>query len=727
MAYKNTAGTTSIANEMGTWRYFSSGLAKLGEYKGASLNIPEKSVQPEERNWAESLMHAFKGIGEATETYFKAETDRKYKIVDEYLQQHSLEDYQRDIQDHSVPFQDDPIAMSRLKYMHGKMAYSIAKQDFEREVIDKNLLKDMSPEQIDAEAFRYFQESKSDMLEAFGYDDSDEYFRRGFYETSPQGRVGFIAKAQEVDNNEKTQASILAESANFSALINDPNANYKSIVGVFDQVYDTVGVHYTPDQQKQLIDNMITMVSKRSDGVQLLEQLGDYTPPYAKNGESLKNIMGELAWGKAKAQARATMWTRDAEVWGEDHRRVEAFVNEGNYQTIDEMAQWEAQSSGGALSDRYKWLIQAGQRARTQADRLIAQANRDAEKQAKDAATLQNGNLYIDALKTGGVVYKPDILDLSSKDIDKIFASNVESGAYTTEDIFQIASNPSGGYNPAKAYLSAEAKKVMSSLTGDVRKLTESKVSNVKAPQQLDMMLSLYKAHPDSFELAFGDMKPYERNLVRALVNSISTGSSYEDCIRAASRYQELSSTADGRHTIQAMQDNISNDLDISFNDKYSKTVAFNKALSYSYFNEDMSDAVDKAKKDMEESNVKLMGSYIPNSLFSVPNASFSDVQEYTEKLLEAAFEKNKWTVDKDVIVGYNPQTDTLDVYDITNGRVKFRVDNKFINDSYKSYIDERAKNPAKTYGQQWIIKAHEANRKWNERIEGIDTWQTTK
>ena len=39
MAYKNTAGTTSIANEMGTWRYFNSGLAKLGEYKSANLNI----------------------------------------------------------------------------------------------------------------------------------------------------------------------------------------------------------------------------------------------------------------------------------------------------------------------------------------------------------------------------------------------------------------------------------------------------------------------------------------------------------------------------------------------------------------------------------------------------------------------------------------------------------------------------------------------------------------
>ena len=203
---------------------------------------------------------------------------------------------------------------------------------------------------------------QTNCIQRYHYQTNEKILRRGFYETSPQGRVGFIAKAQAVDNNEKTQASILAESANFSALINDPNANYKSIVGVFDQIYDTVGVHYTPDQQKKLIDNMLTMVASRSDGVQLLEQLGDYTPPYAKKGESLKNIMGELAWGKAKAQARATMWTRDAEVWGEDHRRVEAFVNEGNYQTIDEMAQWEAQSSGGALSDRYKWLIQAGQR-----------------------------------------------------------------------------------------------------------------------------------------------------------------------------------------------------------------------------------------------------------------------------------------------------------------------------------------------------------------------------
>ena len=36
MAYKNTAGTTSIANEMGTWRYFNSGLGKEERSRGLS-------------------------------------------------------------------------------------------------------------------------------------------------------------------------------------------------------------------------------------------------------------------------------------------------------------------------------------------------------------------------------------------------------------------------------------------------------------------------------------------------------------------------------------------------------------------------------------------------------------------------------------------------------------------------------------------------------------------
>lgn len=416
MAYKNTAGTSSITNEMGTWRYFNSGLTKLGSYKGANLSIPEKAVQPEEGNWAESLMHAFRGIGKATDEYLEAEKERKYKLVDEYLQQHSLEDYQKDIKAHAVPFQDDPIAMARLKYMHGKMSYSIIKQDFEREVIDQNKLKGLSPEQIDAEAFKYFQESKKDMLEAFGYNDQDEYFRRGFYESSTAGRVGFITKAQSVEDNEKTQESMLAEAANFSAIINDPNANYKSIIGAFDQIYDTVGVHYTPDQQKKLLDNLITMVANRADGVQLLEQLGNYVPPYAKKGETLRGVMGELAWGKAKAQARGVAWTRDAETWGADHRNIEDLVAAGNHQAIAGLAKEEAKLSGGALSDRYKWLIQSEHRAKVQADRLVAKANVAALKaggRAQYEAFLYAG---LKANQTGSPIMTEDSFRLGLKD-----------------------------------------------------------------------------------------------------------------------------------------------------------------------------------------------------------------------------------------------------------------------------------------------------------------------
>ena len=39
MAYKNSDGNTSIANQWGQWRYFNSAMTKLGESKATAPTI----------------------------------------------------------------------------------------------------------------------------------------------------------------------------------------------------------------------------------------------------------------------------------------------------------------------------------------------------------------------------------------------------------------------------------------------------------------------------------------------------------------------------------------------------------------------------------------------------------------------------------------------------------------------------------------------------------------
>ena len=91
MAYKNSDGNSSIANQWGQWRYFNSYLTKLGEYKATAPTIkPQKTIE-EADNWFGALAATFKGI----QGVYEARKELAENVADEYLQSHSLEEYKQ--------------------------------------------------------------------------------------------------------------------------------------------------------------------------------------------------------------------------------------------------------------------------------------------------------------------------------------------------------------------------------------------------------------------------------------------------------------------------------------------------------------------------------------------------------------------------------------------------------------------------------------------------------
>lgn len=166
MAYKNSDGNTSIANQWGQWRYFNSAMTKLGESKATAPTIkPQKTIE-EADDWFGAVGAAFKGI----QGVYEARKELAENVADEYLQSHSLEEYKQQMAEGKVPFQDDPLAMSALKQKHGKILFSNIAQDFQARV-DANEFKGMAPEQVDAEFFRYMKEQSAGASKAFGYAD----------------------------------------------------------------------------------------------------------------------------------------------------------------------------------------------------------------------------------------------------------------------------------------------------------------------------------------------------------------------------------------------------------------------------------------------------------------------------------------------------------------------------------------------------------------------------
>lgn len=391
MAYKNTAGTTSIANEMGTWRYFNSSLAKLGEYKGANLNIDSSKVTADlEGDWVNALGLAFKQASKDFDQYQIDEAKRQQvkkkeveDLADKYFQSHSIEQYQQDIKNNRIPFQDNPFAMSRLKYLHGRMAYNLTYQDFVNEQVNTNKLAGKSQVEVDSEFYQYAKESQKDLADSFGYSMDDEFFKEGFFETSPEGRLKVIAQKEAVEDKWETEKSLIADSSNIATIINSgsPNAG-QAFLNYLDQMGRTTGANYSPEMQYKLLNNAFQMASKSRYGSQLIESIADKEIPFIK-GTTFRELLGEdnlKAWLVNAETVKAADNAMEFSHWCDD---IDKYVEDGNYVLLSQLKDEEYLSNNNVETPRTKYLDQA-----------IRNAKRTAQANLKAAGKVRGDALY---------------------------------------------------------------------------------------------------------------------------------------------------------------------------------------------------------------------------------------------------------------------------------------------------------------------------------------------
>ena len=122
-SYQNSAGNKGVSTEYGQWRYFNSSIKRLGEYSNARLNTRVLDYVPkQELDWMKTITGAARGaLG-----LFEMRRQYSYKKADDWLSKHSLKEYHQLMKDGNVPFQDDPLAMQRLKFRHGEILADIA-------------------------------------------------------------------------------------------------------------------------------------------------------------------------------------------------------------------------------------------------------------------------------------------------------------------------------------------------------------------------------------------------------------------------------------------------------------------------------------------------------------------------------------------------------------------------------------------------------------------------
>lgn len=351
MAYKNTEGNSSIANQMGTWRYFNSSLEKLGTYKPATIYV-SPSVKPpqQEVDWADAAWGAAKGaMG-----LFQARRQASYKKADDYLKTHSIDEYRQAMAKGAIPFQDDPLAMQRLKYNHGKIVFQLSEQDFLAKVERGDFI-GLQPEQVDAKHFEHSRAAIQEVKNSFAMfnPDDDYWFNQGFYSDSPKTRVNAVIKNTQVANDALVKQSLVQAKAKVQSLINS-GATPQQLLGAVDQYRVSLGNRLSIQQADDFTKWIVDSAANSRGGVASLQALRGYKILGAD--VTFQEYLGKDTYDAYLIKANSYQRRSNATDTYLLQDKIQGFVSTGQSQKIRAMRDDAVRKTGNVITPQVEYL-----------------------------------------------------------------------------------------------------------------------------------------------------------------------------------------------------------------------------------------------------------------------------------------------------------------------------------------------------------------------------------
>lgn len=695
MAYENTEGNSSIAQQMGTWRYFNSSIEKLGTYKPAPISVNPTVKPPKEQvDWATAAWDATK----LARGLFEARREVSYKKADQYLKTHSIKEYEQAMLQGNIPFQDDPLAMQRLRYDHGKLISSLAQEEFQQKIQSGQFV-GLQPQQLDSKYFQFFRQQTADINKTFGYEDDDYWFNQGLYQTTPNARVKAGLKNMDVTNKWQTQKSFIVDTSKFTAIVGSQQTTSQQILGTFDQiVHNPKYAHYSPQKQVKLLQEGLKTISKRANAPGLLKSLSQKNVPIGGAQIRLKDLIGQVGWKQLQVQAYNSQWKAQADLFTNDRRIIQSYVQNGDYRSLRMMLQQQLASNGNHYTERAKYLQSAQQSAIDRSALLLYRQEVRIAKEQQQAQKTADSQLFIEALAGGGVVQNYKLKDISTTDIYRTYVAMLPN--LSVDQQIKIASNHTGGYNPARDAF----KQVASSAMRDFDSMVTSMQNNPKQamrqlPKNLQGVVTIYQKYGSpAFDNVFSQMSAHDKQIIRILSDLNSTGGTYTDVIRSCAQIRQKSKTSQGRDQLARIHDNLITQIDLrsatgAFFDQdvdtssgYAKDALYGMTTAYMRTGKSMSDALDIAKSKFRQNHVGIVGTAVPITFFSIPNTQYSDVAKYVQKTLE---EKMKSVQGAQVY--YDPRLRRICLTDIDN-RLQYSIDTDTLGTQYKNWVIEQAK-----------------------------------
>lgn len=666
MAYKNSDGTSSIVNQWGQWRYFNSALDKLGNATPAKISINENNVTiPEADNWLE----CFKDVARGIKGGFEAKRELSYKLADDYLKSHSLEQYREEMTKGLVPFQDDPLAMARLKESHGQMLFQYITEDFQRRV-DTNEFKGKAPEEVDAEFFKFMRENVSDVAQQFGYSSDDVFFNRGVFANSPAERIKMMTRQKEVEHKYNVQDMFITESAKVHAVIQN-GGDAVTLISTLRDMELTVGRFLDPEHQNKLWSTVISSLEKSPEGFFTLQQIADTKNLPFSNGVTLREYLGEDGYKESLIKAYDYRYKKDTKAYLDYQNGLSNLAESGELSVLEAIRNNELEANGNILTDQVKDIEKAVDRAR---DVQRANLKATAVQTQQEQKALIKSNLAKQILRSaslGAELKSPDSSDVSTKDLYVAFDAMIESGELTTEGALEIAKNSSLSYkdNPARRYFKDKAEAASEKLTGITTDYLNSGMKSEtipkEPPEEITQMIELYRTDPKSFLYATGTTKGFTDSIHGAVL-LMEGGRSWEDVVKRTAGFEKLKGDSKGRAQIEGLRvkvnsgvTEISKVFDTEI-DQTGKDFIYNMACRFVGSGESPKRAIELAKDVYRNQYVTLLGTSVPARVFTSRRYGNAD-PEMAKELFRSEFDFGD---DAKYSVGYNEEFGTLVVYE---------------------------------------------------------------
>lgn len=693
MAYKNSDGNTSISNQWGQWRYFNSAFTKLGELKATAPSIrPQKTIE-EANDWVGAVGASFKAL----KGVYDARKELADTVADEYLQKHSLEEYQQQMKMGNVPFQDDPLAMSSLKQKHGKILFSAIAQDFQARV-DANEFKGMSPEQVDAEFFKFMKEQSAGVSEAFGYADNDYHFNKGLYSDSPEKRIKMMLRQKTVEDAYQKQQDLIANAAELSALCSHEGVSADLFVSTLANQYLTTGAHEKPEDLLKKVSSSLEILATNPNAGQSIKDLKDREIP-GLEGVTFGNILGEEGYKELVLKNANARYASNAQAKLDFQNSLDVMATNGKAPELLALRNSKFKESGGLLTDEVKDIEKAYDAA---VKVQLANAKQNAvalKKQQDELLKTSASRAYVQAVARGEPVVSKDVAGLTNKDIDTAYQYLVDTGSITFKDQLAIAKNPHLPFNdnPARKYFTNQANDALKWLNDSTKSFMTSKTFPKEIKDSVNTLIEVYKADPSNFSNITGSSANKNLEDARALSVMLSSGRPIEDIIRGKAELQKLMDEGNTKEltkirdsAIKAIQDPmLGNTKDIDSNGK-----AFITTLTFAFrsMNETDSNAVALALAEYNKSFKNLMGTSVPASFFTGWSGLTVPDKEIIARIKKEIPSKYLTDIDKNVTLSFDTSSNVLTIADRAGNSI-FSLNQAEASNLVESIGDEIYKN----------------------------------